>query len=298
MADTSVPDREARRSLAASLGDRANGMAAEGRVAEVPELWESAIAELPDEASRAVITLAYAWYQVLHGEVEHGVRLAAGLRECPVPQVRGQIRVLVRNRMRVEPEVVERTWRAVVGTALPEWVQLTDEEVDLVAEWVLAVSWEESETLYESHVRGIRSQAIDAVLEEIALGDPRALSTVAIHRAVLMLGGEAGFRSVGDPRQAARAAGAAISAGDWEALRACGTIERKVHGLAFLGGTHGVAADLMAGGDLEMSPALAERVADLAQDAEPWERQRAAVDLAAIGDGPVGPLLSLLDEIL
>src|SRR5438046_2161235 len=107
MVDVPAPDRAAVRALAASLGDRANEMAAVGQVADVPALWEEAIAGLSDAGSRALVTLAYAWYQALHGEVEHGLRLAVGLRDCPVSQVRGQIRVLVRNRLRVEPEVVE-----------------------------------------------------------------------------------------------------------------------------------------------------------------------------------------------
>lgn len=195
MADLPVPDREAMRAVAASLGDRANAMAEEGRVAEVPALWEQAIAALPDEAARAQLTLAYAWYQALHGEAEHGVRLAAGLRECPVSQVRGQIRVLVRNRVRIEPEVVERTWRAVTGTELPEWALLADEDIDCVAYWISAASREESRALYDSQVRRLPSQTIDLVLEELALGDPRVRSAIAVHRALLALGEDAGTES-------------------------------------------------------------------------------------------------------
>ncbi|MBS2554172.1 hypothetical protein KGQ19_45695 [Catenulispora sp. NL8] len=297
MADTAVPDRDAMRSLAAALGDQANALAADGRVAEVRALWEDAIARLPDEASRARLTLAYAWYQALHGEVEHGIGLAAGLRECPVSPVLGQIRVLVRGRARDEPEAVERAWRAVTGSGLPDWADLTDEAIELTAEWVVAASWAQSKELFDSRVEQMGSRVIDMALQEIELGAPGLSSLTAIHRAVLALGGTAGYRALSDPRQAARVAAEAIAAGDWEALRACGTIERKAHGRAFLGGTHGVAADLMTGGDLEIGPAMAERVAGLAADAEPWERRRAVEDLAAIGDGPAAPLLALVAAI-
>lgn len=199
------------------------------------------------------ITLAYAWYQALHGEVEHGVRLAAGLRKCPLAPVRAQVRVLVRNRVRVEPDVVERTWRAATGSALPAWAFLADADIDAVAEWVSAGSWEKSRVLFDARVSRIASQHIDDALEEIALGDPRLRSAVAIHRAVLMLGGAVGYRCLGDSQEAARAATAAIAARDWDSLRACGAIELNVHGLAFLGGVHGVAAELLAGGDTSQS---------------------------------------------
>ncbi|WP_370366950.1 hypothetical protein [Catenulispora sp. GP43] len=290
------PDRDAMRAVAASLGDRANAMAARGRVAEVPALWEEAIAALPDEASRALITLAYAWYQALHGEVEHGIRLAAGLRDCPVPPVPGQVRVLVRNRTRVEPEVVERTWHAVTGEGLAPWAFFADEDIDAVAAWISALSWEESRALYDARVSRLASQDADEVLVEIASGDPRLRTAIAVHRAVLVLGADAGYHALSGPKAASDVAGAAITAGDWGALRACGTIELTVHGRAFLGGVYGVTAELMAAGDTSVPPAIADRVAALALDAQPWERARAAADLAAIGDTSITALLSAIPE--
>src|SRR5260221_4387387 len=66
------------RAASARLGDRSNDLAALGRAAEIPALWEQAIAEAADDTSRAHVTAAYAWYQVLHGEVPAGIALAAG----------------------------------------------------------------------------------------------------------------------------------------------------------------------------------------------------------------------------
>jgi hypothetical protein len=298
MADVPAPGRDAMRSLAASLGDRANEMAARGHVSDVPALWEDAIAGLPDEGSQALITLAYAWYQALHGEVEHGVRLAVGLRDCALPHVRGQIRVLVRNRTRVEPEVVQRTWFALTETRLPSWALVSDRDIDAVGEWLSAASWEESRAIYDAVVARIRSQDIDDALEEIALGDPRLRAPVAVHRAVLVLGADVGYRCLSDPREAARVAGEALAAGDRDAVRACGTIELTVHGLAFLGGVHGVAAEMMTGADLAISPLMAERIAALAREAEPWERAQAGSDLAAVGDGSLLALLAAIPDSL
>jgi hypothetical protein len=286
------------RAVAASLGNRANALAAEGRVAEVPPLWEEAIAKLADAGSQALVMLAYAWYQALHGEVEHGVRLAVGLRDCPVSAVRGQTRVLIRNRARVEPSLVERIWRAMTGILLPAWAFLADEDIERVAEWVSAASWEESKALYDARVSRIPSRDVDEVLEEMALGDARLRSAVAVHRALLVLGGDTGYRALSDPREAAHAAGAAIAVSDWDALRACGTIELTVHGRAFLGGVHGVAAELMSAGEAVVSPAMAERVGALARDAQPWERGRAAADLTAIGDASILALLAAVPESL
>ncbi|MEY9856277.1 hypothetical protein ABH935_001881 [Catenulispora sp. GAS73] len=299
MADVRAAGRDAMRSLAASLGDRANEMAAAGQVADVPALWEDAIAGLRDEESRALITLAYAWYQALHGEVEHGVRLAVGLRDCPLSSVRGQIRVLVRNRVRVEPDLVGQTWFALTETDLPSWASLSDRDIDAVGEWLTAASWEDSRAIYDADVSGIRSQDIDDALAEIALGDPRFRAPVAVHRAVLVLGVDVGYRCLSDARETARVAGEVVAAGDWSALRACGTIELTVHGLGFLGGVHGVAAELMAGGggrDLAISPLMSERIAVVARDAEPWERAQAASDLAAVGDGSLVALLAAIPD--
>ena len=67
---------------------------------------------------------------------------------------------------------------------------------------------------------------------------------------------------------------------------------------AFLGGVHGVAAELMAGGDTTVSPAMTERVATLARDAEPWERRQAVADLGAIGDASILTLVSSVPESL
>ena len=43
--------------------------------------------------------------------------------------------------------------------------------------------------------------------------------------------------------------------------------------------------------DTRVSPAVAERIAVLARDAQPWERQQAATDLAATGDSSIAGLL-------
>ena len=91
-------------------------------------------------------------------------------------------------------------------------------------------------------------------------------------------------------------AAASIAVSDWGGLRACALIEVAVHGQAFLGGVHGVAAELMAAGDTRVSPAMAERVGTLARDAQPWERRQAVADLGAIGDASILTLVGAVPE--
>ncbi|NUR32357.1 MAG: hypothetical protein HOV83_42005 [Catenulispora sp.] len=294
MADTAVPEHDAVRSAAAALGDRANELAALGRAAEVPALWEEAITGLDDPAARDRLTLAYAWYQGLHGAAEHGVRLAAGLRDSAVPQVRGQIRTLVRRCRRVEPALVDQAWHAATGDELPRWAFLADEDIDAVAAWLSAASWEESKACYASSIIGLPPDDVAAVLEELLLGSSGLRRTVAAHRAVLALGAETGYQCLRGPRESAREARAAVAARDWGALRACAAIE-EAHGLHLLSWTHGLTARLMAGGDLVLHPDLtaqvAARLTDLARASEPWEREQAAEDLVVLGDPALGEAL-------
>lgn len=295
MADAEAPGPDPVRALAAVLGNRANDLAAAGRDDEIPALWEEAVAGLDDDDSRARLTLAYAWYQALHGAVEHGVRLAAGLRACGVRQVEGQMRVLIRNRWRVEPEVVRRSW----GDELPAWALLSDEDINSVAKWISAASWDESEACYRADISGLRPQDLAMILEEIALGGGGALDTrIAVHRALLVLGGETGYACLRDRNAAAGAAGVAIARRDWGALRACGTIEVIVHGRRFLGAVHVAAAEAMVGagggGGMTLNTAMAERIGALARRAEAGERELAVSDLEAIGGEAAMSLAALL----
>ncbi|GAA1983991.1 hypothetical protein [Catenulispora subtropica] len=293
MADTPGPERDAVRGLAATLGNRSNELAARGRAGEVRGLWEDAIAGLEDEVARERIAVAYAWYQALHGEDEHGVRLAAGLRESPVPSVRAQVRVLIRNRWRVQPALVERVWCEEAGSGLPGWSRLADEEVDVVAAWITAPSWEESRAHYDERIAGLRAETVEAALEDVGLADERLRNQAAVYRSVLALGAEAGYRCLRGPRESAQEAGAAIARRDWDALGECGRIE-AAHGLSFLSWVHGVAARLMVTDVPAVTPRMAEQAAARARTSQAWERQQAAVDLAAIGDASIGGLLALV----
>jgi len=299
MADPRVPD-DTMRAMAKDLGGRANELAAAGRVAEVPALWEEAIAGLEDERARDRVGLAYAWYQEAHGEIEHGVRLAAGLRASAVAPVRQQVRVLVREGRRVAPAEAERTWRAAVGEELPHWAFLTEAQIEAVAKWITAESWDESETFYDSRIRPLPSRDVDAILTELAWGGDGALDvTIAVHRALLALGGEAGYRSVRSEQGMDQAARAVIAGRDWDALRACGTIEALVHGWRFLGAVHVVVAQTMTDGGAAVEPrfrmsALVERITASAPAAGSHQRERAVEDLAAIGGASLAGLLAAL----
>lgn len=286
MGEAPAPEAARARRRAAELGDRANELAASGRAAEVPALWEDAVAELDDDALRDRITLAYAWYQALHGEAAHGVWLAAALRDSPVDAVRGQIRVLVRNRWRVEPGTVEPAWHAATGDPLPAWVRLDEEAVRAVADWVSARDWQESQNLYAGRIAPLAPDDALAALEELHLAGGNGMRpTVEVHRAILALGGPAAYPCLADADRAAATAAAAVTNRDWNALRAVGTLEVLAHLRRYLGAVHVVAAEAMTAGGAPVDARIADRLAQLAGAAAASERVHAAADLRALGDG-------------
>jgi hypothetical protein len=291
MGEAPAPEAAEARRRAAALGDRANELAAAGRVAEVPALWEEAIAGLEDAALRDRITLAYAWYQALHGEAGHGVRLAAGLQESPVDSVRGQIRVLVRNRWRVEPETVEPAWHAATGCPLPAWVHLDEDTVRAVADWVSARDWQGSQNLYAGRIAPLTSDDALTALDELLLAGGNGMRpTVELHRAILALGGPVAYPCLTDADRATALAATAVTDRDWDVLRAVGTLEVLAHRRRYLGAVHVVAAEAMAAGGAPVDARIAARLAHLAGAAPLSERVHAAAGLRAIGDEAVAGL--------
>jgi hypothetical protein len=271
-------------------------------------LWEQAIAGLADDASRAQVTVAYAWYQVLHDEIPAGVALAADLLGAPrVPDpVRAQARVLLRRRLQASPDAVAEAWDKATKSPVPNWMRLTDEEIQTVVDWVSTGTWSESLAYYESHAVQLQGPGTDAVLDELALrlGGGAAGSSIAVHRAILILsngtpGTEAAYRCLTDVSEAEYAASSAASRGDWAVLRACGTVEVLVHRRAFLGSVHVVAAEAVQGGQAALRPELLDRLTELAEAVSSKERDRAAADVRAVlsrsaGQGAIGDLLSFL----
>ncbi|MFD0634531.1 hypothetical protein ACFQ9X_26300 [Catenulispora yoronensis] len=177
----------------------------------------------------------------------------------------------------------------VVGGELPVWVFVSDEDVDAVAEWVSAGSWEESRARYAAVVAAMAAPEVDAVLEELRLGSDRLAGVVAVHRAVLALGGDVGYACLRGADEAARQSATAIAARDWGALRACGVIE-AAQGLPLLGRVHEVMAATAR--SERVPPSVLEKIGDLVVGAQDWERERAMEDLAALGEGVTGELLA------
>lgn len=278
------------RELSAALGDRANALAAQGRSAEIPSLWEQAISALPDNSSRAQLTTAYAWYQVLHSAMGEGVALAANLlRDSFTPgPAKAQARVLIRSRWRAEPGAVEAAWIAATGCPLPGWVLLTDAEMRVVVDWVAAPTWARSRIFYGEHAAELRTAGSAEMLDELALRGPaRLTSTAAVHRALLVLaagapGADGAYRCLDDPAAAQAAAASAIGRAAWDEVHACGMLEVLIHRRAFLGSVHVVVAQAAQApgeaGESSDSP-LPARLAAMAESAPADERSRAAADI-------------------
>lgn len=298
------------RELSARLGDRANTLAAEGRTDEIPYLWEQAISALPGNSARAQITLAYAWYQVLHGAIHEGIALAAHLLHysgTPDP-VRAQARVLIRSRRHAEPGPVEQAWIAAAGSPLPGWARLTDARIQVVADWVSAPTWELSQAFYHEHAELLQADGTGDVLDEFALRGPaRLTSAAALHHALRTLsagatGAQGAYSCLADQTTVEATATAAIGRGAWAETHACGTIEVLAHRRAFLGSMHVVIAQVMQDQDRKgtSDTRLLAKLSTLARAAPDPEQARAAADIRLLASlssdgGVVADLLSLCD---
>jgi hypothetical protein len=290
------------RGLAAALGDRADKLAASGRASEIPALWETAISTLDDDASRAGLTLSYAWYQALHGQIPAGVTLAARLLNTAwaAGPIRVRTRILIRTRWRVAPAAVAGAWNSATESPLPDWVRLTDGEIQVVVDWVSAASWEQSRAFYGKHAAALRSASTSTVLDELALGGQGAL--IGLHRAILVLcagpwGADGGYGCLDRAAAAQAAATSTIARRAWDELRACGTVEALVHRRAFLGSVHVVIADAAGNARPTVSPQLFGKLRELAEAAPADERYRAAADLRTVSPGLPGrdAIRALLD---
>jgi hypothetical protein len=151
----------------------------------VPRKWESAIAGLAGDSSRSRLTVAYARYLLQRSHTEAGIRLLATILtafELPRP-VELEARALLREHWRQDPPTVKTAWSAVTEAAMPEWVQLTDDDIRVVIDWINTTTWAESRDYLNEHTDRMTAATTDSVLDEIALKAPTEV--IEQHRALL-----------------------------------------------------------------------------------------------------------------
>jgi tetratricopeptide (TPR) repeat protein len=165
------------RGLNASVANLADRLSEADRDEEAVKMWESALAGSPNQSSRLALIIAYARYLLAHEQIDAAVAVLAEVLnsvDAPGP-MQAEARVVLRIYWRANPRSTERAWQSVSQSPLPDWIQLTDDQIKLVIEWLNAKPWTRSRNYLEQHSTAIHSDATNIVLDELSLGAPANL---------------------------------------------------------------------------------------------------------------------------
>jgi hypothetical protein len=91
---------------------------------------------------------------------------------------------------------VERVWRAVHGSEPPEWLALTQEQIDVVIQWISTPSWAASKEHLASHAGELQARSVSVALDERRLLDAAEADR---HRQLLDLAREHGIEQAYRP---------------------------------------------------------------------------------------------------
>ncbi len=152
---------------------------------EADTLWESAIASVRERPAQVALTVAYAEYLLDQPDALPGLRLLTQvltMPELPGP-VEKDARQLLRAQWREHPEQVEQSWRAVSPAALPDWLSVSDEQLDTVRGWIDSATWADSRDYFRDHATQLQEPITNVVLDELALTVPGQI--IEKHRALL-----------------------------------------------------------------------------------------------------------------
>jgi len=212
--DAYIPD------LAMSLRNLGNRLAEAGRADEVSQIWESAIAALPDASSRLALTVEYARHQLGEPDTSAGVELLVGVLMTPgVPgPVEADARQLLRGQWRQHPEAVQAAWQSLSTVPVPDWMYLSDEHTDMVIGWINNGTWAESRQYFSDHSGQLLANTTPIALNELALTAPEDL--IGQHRDLLDAIREHGLDSAYQPLILADTLQQWMSASNWDASRA------------------------------------------------------------------------------
>jgi len=171
--------------LANALNNLSARLTETGGGAEVGKVWESAIAGLPDEPPRLALTVAYARFMLGQPDAGAGVDLLIKvliMPEAPGP-VEADARQLLRAHWRQHPEAVERAWQSLTSVPVPDWMYLTDDDINTVIGWIDTGTWAESRQYFGDHSGQLLADTTPTVLDELALTASEGL--IAQHRGLL-----------------------------------------------------------------------------------------------------------------
>jgi hypothetical protein len=176
--------------LAASLNSFGALFSALGHQADADKVWESAIRDLPEQASRMTLSVDYARYLLARQDWSASAEQLARILTAPDAsgRVQAAARRLMRRCWRQQAQDTERAWQSVSPSPLPDWVSLSESHVDTAIDWILTRTAADSHAYFLDHVSELLSPAIVTILEEIALSAPAEV--IDQHRALLEAGRE------------------------------------------------------------------------------------------------------------
>jgi tetratricopeptide (TPR) repeat protein len=154
-------------------------------------------------AIRDALIIERAGFHIKHGDPPTGLReLVTLLAVQDTGQDTDTLDATVlaaRNALRAHRSrnalAVHKAWRAVTGTALPDWLALTPEQIGLVVRWITAPTWTLSKGFFEAHQEELLADPTFVVLEELELlVAPRADQHLDLLEEVLAVGVDEAYR--------------------------------------------------------------------------------------------------------
>jgi hypothetical protein len=141
------------------------------------EVWESAISSLSSVSSRSILSIAYAKYLLLRLDPRDGLTVL--VKALTTPGAHGtaeaEARQLLRQYWRQEPEIADKVWRSIAPAPLPDWIDLTDEHIQMVVGWISVSTWAESLQYFNENSESLIADSTNAVFDELLLNSPADL---------------------------------------------------------------------------------------------------------------------------
>jgi tetratricopeptide (TPR) repeat protein len=187
--------------LAMSLNNLAVQLAELGRPTEALAAYTTCLDSLAGSpAGSGALRVERARFRLTHGDTSTGLRELAELLSTAGPEVSGTVVISARRALRAHRETdrsgVERVWRAVHGSEPPEWLALTQEQIDVVIQWISTPSWAASKKHLASHAGELQARSVSVALDERRLLDAAEADR---HRQLLDLAREHGIEQAYRP---------------------------------------------------------------------------------------------------
>ncbi|MGH3685043.1 MAG: hypothetical protein ACRDRU_07715 [Pseudonocardiaceae bacterium] len=187
--------------LVVALKNLTRHLAALGRISTAVDVYTNCIETfVSSPAPRDALIIERAEFHLNRGDASTGLRELVTLLTLDDGETPDPVLLAARNALRAasrrDSAAVNRVWHAVTGTAQPDWLTLTLDQIGLVTEWVTAPSWAESRDFFAAHAGELLGHSAAVVLDELALV---AAPRVELHQHLLDGVRELGLRAAYRP---------------------------------------------------------------------------------------------------